>query len=289
MKTPTPLTRALLCGGLFLLGAVTGSAQLISYNFNQNGTQATNGGSLGSNYNLNTLADDTTPTNFFTAGGMGVSGANNDRALDFGQSVASMGGDGAYGELVSETNSDLSPLSTLTIAGWYKIDSSADIAGGFIFRNNSGSPERGGWGFEGVSADRFQLSIGNGTTTVTARSSAGSYTANSGEWVFFAVTWDGGLANSNTQFYVGDFDTAVSGAGTVDLAETMAADTQILRFGKSNNSSGTWDGLLDNIVVYDSVLNATEIENLRLSAIPEPTSAALVAGAGLILALRRRR
>ncbi|WOO40318.1 LamG domain-containing protein [Rubellicoccus peritrichatus] len=253
------------------------SAQLLDYDFNQTGTNVTNAGSLSSPYNLTLRAQNGSAQDLHGADGSGVSGLAGDRAVDFGSIAVSMGGAGGLGNFISETNSDLSPLSAMTVTGWYRVADGTDLDGGQIIRNNGGN---GGWSISFVSAERMQFAFGTGTETLNLRTSTGIYNSNGGDWVFFAVSWDG----SDLLFYQSDISTSITApASTVALSATMAEDTQSFSLGRSNSTSGAFDGLLDNIQVYDSALNQTAIEAIRVGAIPESSSTTLLITLGVII------
>jgi len=80
MKTTAPV--AALCGILLAASLPTTEAQIISINFNQAGTTATNAGSLGGNYNVTLRNNAGTATDLHSADGTGVSGLAGDRAFD---------------------------------------------------------------------------------------------------------------------------------------------------------------------------------------------------------------
>jgi hypothetical protein len=59
-------------------------------------------------------------------------------------------------------------------------------------------------------------------------------------------------------------------------------------------TTGHWDGLIDDVAIFDGVLDSTQLINVRTLgatnfAVPEPTTTALLGLGGLALILRRRK
>lgn len=264
----------------------TAQAQVLAYNFDVvtgNGTTAANAGTLGANYTLNLRNATDVATNLHGASGSGVSGLPGDRALDL-TSAAAMNGAGPYGTPVAEVNSDL-VFSAMTITGWYRVDGNATMTSGTsIFRNNTTSP-RSGWFLRWTTTDRLQFGVGNGTSDVTFNSSNNAFGNNGGNWQFFALSWNG----TNATFYSGGISANATAAGTGALSASMATDSQAMFLGRSSSSAGAFKGYLDDIRVYDTALGLTAIDSIRLGAIPEPSSVALLGLAlGALVILRRR-
>jgi hypothetical protein len=261
------------------------NAQVAFWNFSETGTSAINAGSLGANYDLHLRsADAGNPlTDLHSADGLGVSGLAGDRALDL-TAATGMNLAGPYGQPVAETQSDLI-FSAMTISGWYRVAEGTTMTSGTsLFRNNTTSP-RSGWFLRWATTDRLQFGVGNGTSDVTANSGNNSFGNNAGDWMFFAVSWDG----ANVTFYNGGISLAATPVNTVALATTMAVDTQPMFIGRSSSGGGAFDGLLDDLRIYNSALDSTLIEAIRVTAVPEPSSAALAGLGALALACMRRR
>lgn len=284
MKTTAPV--AALCGILLAASLPnTEAAQIISIDFNQTGTTATNAGSLGGNYNVTLRNNAGTATDLHSADGTGVSGLAGDRAFDLTTAVA-MGGAGPYANFVSETNSDLAPLGALTLAGWYKVADGAELNSAYVIQNQNGSsPSVGGWRVNFTTVGRMQFTMGYGSAVQTVNSDSNAFSSNGGNWMFFAVSWNG----SNATFYNGTVAGSATAVGSRALSQTMLGDTQVASIGRSN-STGALDGLLDDFKIYNTALDATQIEAVRVSAIPEPSTFAMLLAAsfGALLFWRKR-
>jgi hypothetical protein len=102
------------------------------------------------------------------------------------------------------------------------------------------------------------------------------------KWAFVAVSYDGNSFVDNTNYYVGSVDTPAALASTTSIAAGPTAPSTA-RFGVGfTDAAPAADtappGYLDDVRVYDGVLNEAELEQVRrANLIPEPSSAALMA------------
>lgn len=203
-------------------------------------------------------------------------------AYAFDNSASTMGGTGGTAKTsVADAQSLLDAKTALTLTGWYKSDSS--IAGlTRLFDRADGSVAAGQWSlyFDG-DPNNLQLNIGG-----TALVSNPGFNVN-GQWVFFAVSFDGGNV---VKFYVGDEATAAAANGSVSTTATdIGSNSKPLTLGNRDNAGRAFDGWLFDFRVYSSALTPSEVEDVRASAIPEPATASLLALAGVVTLARRRR
>lgn len=255
--------------------AELGHAQILAYNFEGN---ATNSGTGGSTYNLTT-----TPASATYTTGVGGQG----QALDL--SANPVGGAAVtYGV---GTSSYIVPAQTaLTLTGWINVDEAFTATQSVILRDSATNS-----GFilhTGNAAGRLGLQVGNGTTNTTILSNVGSFGTSGqiGQWVFFAVSWD--LATGSWAWYGGTETTAATliNSGTTVIG-SMAAPSPVpnASLGRTNSGAGSFSGDLDALSLYGTALNATQVETLRASAVPEPSTYALLGLSGFVMLLLRRK
>lgn len=293
---PTTPTRAGVAGRLVSFFACMSLAfslavaqtPLVHYTFDEgSGTIAANSGSLGSGSDLTlNFSNDRIAWTTATPGGLGS-------ALQFTGGFAT--GYAAGNAAGLNTN-----LQAFTITMWVNVTDVGSLTNGDrllgVWNNNAGFDLR----FNNVNT-----AAGTATLALLVdgadRNSTSSIAVNNG-WAFVAVSYDGSQTASNVAFYNGGAGINASASqlgslGTLNRGQvdTLSATAGMLQIG-SSQSAGSNDrtppAIFDDVRIYSGVLDATQIEAVRLAAIPEPSSAAaFLAGASLAGAvwLRRRR
>lgn len=102
-----------------------------------------------------------------------------------------------------------------------------------------------------------------------------------GTWYHFAGTYDG----SEMRLYInGNLETSTPKTGSVFNSATP------LKIGRYDYFPGwVFHGSIDEVAIWNRALTASEVGQLHLTGVPEPTSVALVLTGTLVLALGRRR
>jgi len=253
---------------------------IVYYEFDEtSGTTAANSATTGATY------DGT----FNTTGG---SITVNQTSFAQGGTAYNFGG-GFIGAASALTGS----LDEWTLEAWVNYDSAKTSASNFL------SNDQGGWNDDvlfGIGAENGSVGVPGGNVGViqqgspgTTRDAAGAPLA-ADEWHHVAMTGstsagaltlyiDGVLAASDTSLVNGVTFNGADGIGTAHLT-----------IGAARPDSGEagyrpYDGFLDELAIYDSVLTPAQI-SARVSSIPEPGSALLLSLGGLMLMrLRVRR
>jgi hypothetical protein len=208
----------------------------------------------------------------------------------------------------------------LTFGDSTTTDVPGGAAAGFWLRNNTSG-----------TTNPFTLDVFVKGRTVTPLDGVGNATGIAGTespigtWTFVALTYDasssfgndsaiqsvatGGASMVNGQLYHGTnttavtrFDAPITVATGTSSGDPTAASSGPIDFGAAaqlllaNRSAGAraFDGFMDDVRIYDSVLSAAEVEGVRrqglVGAIPEPSTSVLAAICGLgALRFRRRR
>lgn len=231
--------------------------------------------------------------------GTGVSGQQGDRAFNnsaatsMGGTVNSSGGRGTHAADFEAIDN----FTSFTVAGWFKTASTAPIGGNAVLvANRSGVAGFSIHGDPNVPGN-LVLAIDNGSN-----SSAGF--GATGEWVNFAVTYDGTALQPgpNVFFYVGGVNTPLTlvgsgtntnGSGNDPVDNETAALSLGARVLFGTVDADPFDGLLDNIRIWGNVVPLAALEAARVTdvgAVPEPAGLALAAIGGVAMTqLRRRR
>ncbi len=148
------------------------------------------------------------------------------------------------------------------------------------------------WGREGTSTGddgaRFDLRLDDGQLRLEVQGGfiVGTTNLNDGEWHHVAVTWASGGAEDAT-LYVNGVSEAITSTNSQTIDTGSEGD---FRLGSSvldnSDNSRRFEGLMDDVRLYDSALTSSEI----VALVPEPGSVVLLGiGAALVLMLRRRR
>jgi Concanavalin A-like lectin/glucanases superfamily len=171
-------------------------------------------------------------------------------------------------------------LEKFTVQGWFKAPAGQPLGtdGSYsaLIGNLGSSSNDGGWVVrtrQSASAGTLEFRFGENASTLdhsTASSTAGAF-AETDQWVFFAVTLD--VAIGRVEFFKGTTTTGIeaAGASTVGplLGGMIASSDRNFYIGNVGSEGGEWfqarafNGLLDNLRVYDRILSSAELDQLR--------------------------
>ena len=199
------------------------------------------------------------PQSLYGEAGGGLTGKPGDFALDIGKTTHGMGSKGQSGGLarIPSGPSELGAMTSFTVTGWFKAVSKLEgaariveysdptVAGFMIFAN--------GPGMLTLAVNKQQVSIPRHSANVLSE-------GGEGQWVFFAVTYDGSKSTGNAVFYGGTTASEPQVITTEDLdAETVAKLDRHgwLTIGNNNDGIRPFHGMLDDIAIFASPSDGT--------------------------------
>ncbi len=265
---------------------VVNNPSTLSYDFNETGTTALASGTASDgagNPLLNFLGNDSRPADLHGGPGSGVSGAANDFAFDNTNSAV-VGG--SRGQHAADFNA-IDALASFTLSGWFKLPDTATESIGrqeALIENGSVSSLDAPGGYRlrgGPTADAGTLEL-RVNRDFSIESSA-VYTEID-EYVYFAVSYDGTSSSNNVKFYKGTTDEGVSLVDTLTLNAGPAMSENVpLTLGATRVLglvNNTFNGLLDNIRIADSIVPLEQLESNRLRDVGATSAVAANPGNG---------
>ena len=305
---------ASLCG----LPCAQGATPIYQWNFDSSDGSNTGSGAGGT---LSLDVGVVTGANGYasgTFGGTGVSGTAGDNAFNAGNAYDNYYAGNNYSPIANAAavnTVDLTGVSQFTITMWVKRSGQRNVD----LLNIGATTTPGASSNPGISigldanwANGVRVGI-NGYTSYTGDLwSAGT----DNDWCFLAFAYDGNggvwwdpamealygqhrngaiitgdlttsaAVAANLPMHIGDWGTAPGLPSVGGTASMFLANDGSNTLGDTNG----FDGSLDDIRIYNSLLSVSEIEGIRQSAlVPEPSAAALLGAMGSLALLRRRR
>jgi hypothetical protein len=284
MKPRTILRTAASVIAVTALAISTTSAQtlLINYNFDEASGDAIDHGTAGAN---GTLVENATRT----PTGMGVAGMG--RALDL---TATSG----LRYVTAGEVPALDGLQAFTLTTWLNLQS-APTGNLRLLANQEATTFDGfSWNIADSAAggtrtaSNFGVRLFVGGSTAFAFDTAAVTLDADDRWLFLAVSYDGSSTSNNVNYYVGDETGAVFLAATTTInAGTLnpAARFNVGHTDAAITANTAPPGYLDDSRVYSGVLDLAQLEAVRLAAIPEPSTYAVIFGGLALLVVAGRR
>lgn len=193
--------------------------------------------------------DETSGTTAYDSSGNGKDGIVNGAVWTTGgKSNGALDFDGVD-DYVSLPNIVNPSATNFTATAWVKLDSS--FGSNQTILQQEGTSGRG-WLYRTTNTGQLSSFLGNATTSSTG-------VINTGAWYYVAVVLNGGTI----QLYL-------NGQPDGSATRTMESSTGNMRVGRHKNSSTNneeWDGIIDQVRIYDRALTITEIQNLYNSGI----------------------
>ncbi len=182
--------------------------------------------------------------------------------------------DGVDDHITVNASGDLEPSPEISVAMWIKAMPSGGLK---LLADSSHGSSNGnfGWAIQMTSAGRVGIAYGNSSgfpaldsTTVLADNT----------FHHFAATLDG----TDMRIYVdGILD------GTASYSGTPMGTGQEIRLGRHFSLTRQYNGLLDDVRIYNNALSGSQV--LALTSVPEPSSIGYLLFVGIGIAARRKR
>jgi len=216
-------------------------APLVELLFNETGTNASNTGRSGVPAVLFNSAN--VVTDLHSDVGLGLSGLLGDRALD-NTTATGMGSGGTGGRATQPYDEAVDGLLSLTLQGWFRVESTVGSNARFFAKQGSGT----GFLFLAPSGGTLSLEINGSSSTMSS-----AQFSEVGQWIFFAVTYDGSTTANNVKFYKGTPTNGVTLIETRTLNLGRAAtNSSGVSFANANGLQRPIDGLVDNLRIFGS-------------------------------------
>lgn len=150
----------------------------------------------------------------------------------------------------------LDDLSQLSFSAWIFPRSEGEGAQGRIINKMVGTA--GGWRVEFYASgtNAIKLSVGYSTTNLQRTAADNSVTLN--QWNHVSVTWDGTSNATGVRIYINGVETTYQ--QTINGSPSREADaSNSYQIGNNETQAGTWDGLIDDVRIYNYVRTPAQV------------------------------
>ena len=196
-------------------------------------------------------------TNAYDLSGNGNHGTlTNGPTLAIGKISQATNFDGVNDNVTIESPSALDNMSQFSISLWYYPRSQGKFDQGFVISKGNGGSD---WHVSMGDENRLDFFVDyNGGTDLRRSTANGVHAFN--KWHHMVVTWSGSADATTVHFYINGTEV---GYGTTDNGVgSRVLDTGNAAIGNTNGSNREFDGLIDDVRVYDRVLSPAEIKRL---------------------------
>ena len=170
---------------------------------------------------------------------------------------------------------------SFTVALWANSSGNAGFNSPFTAREDNGSTVNGPIIYNNAAGNWSYWAGNNGAPGAWNALDGPAVPLNT--WQHVAITYDS--ATQTRKMFID---------GTEVLSANLGVSANVLRdihigSGQDDGLNFYWNGLIDDVIMFDEALDAAAINDVRLNSIPELGSFGLIGLAGLGLMLRRRR
>ncbi len=174
-------------------------------------------------------------------------------------------GTGQRVEIPDSTSRPLDGLQKLTLSAWVKIVAQASVSTAIIAKRTTASASSNSYTLSITSSRRLGVTM-NGSNVVSANNNNTQLAI--GEWYHVAMVFDGTLSTHNVKLYLNGVPELFGHLPAVTTISRHA--TSPLRVGDHSSvpvaNGGSFNGLIDEVRVYDRALSQQEVANLFVAA-----------------------
>jgi prepilin-type N-terminal cleavage/methylation domain-containing protein len=139
-----------------------------------------------------------------------------------------------------------------TIEAWIKPDSVGEITAGRIIDKSNADGMLNGYGLITTPTNKLLFKINNGTNIISAE---GSVVFEDGNWYYVVATW---TSTGLSTLYINGVQSGTPGISADPVGITTV---NAIRIGnRSGATDRTFDGLIDDVRIYNTALSAFEIQ-----------------------------
>ncbi len=166
--------------------------------------------------------------------------------------------DGGDDVVNCQSGDTLDNLAAISVCAWIKADTMGGSGLGRIVQKGLGGNPAAGWRLIvwNSSNPRIEFAADYATTDLTRDSAAGA--VSTGVWRHVTATWTGSATATNAKIYVDGIDVSAR-TGRNGAGARGSDGTASLYIGNASTGSVGFDGVLDDVRVYNRVLTANEI------------------------------
>ena len=271
--------------------ATAATTPVYEFQFNDSGVTTANTGSQGGS---GTMLDQAgAAADLHSLDAAGVSGKPGDLAFDNSGSSA-MGKNGVGGRVSVPSPAALDGVAAITLSGWFKTAGETPVSSAayLLDLGVTGAGKAGINVTAGSSSLRVTL-FGDPTGATDYLEVSNAAVNQTETWMFIAATYDSTVSGAdNLKIYLGTADGALQllAAKEVSVGALSISPAKDIAIGNVSGASiRPFDGMIDNVRIHDTALSASELEEIRLNDVPEPSGASVLLLGGAVLLSRRRK
>ena len=173
------------------------------------------------------------------------------------------GGSTADDKVDCGNGASLNQLGAITVCAWVKANSMGENGAARILSKGTGldpTGTAGGWRLVVGGSGQVRFSVDYSTTDLFRPSVDGVVPASGTTWCFLAATWDGSATATQVKLYKDgsqvSYGTPTNGAPTNGRGDDTSAHVWL---GNDSTGARTFDGVLDDVRIYNRVLDASEV------------------------------